>query len=656
MGILSNRAVNKYLNLIVVPSQVLQSIDPAWASCSADIRGLYDPPHALQGFAEAAAPTPVTLNLHTSTISPKPSLTPTQPQRTPSPGDPKPTIKPSSGSNGGDPGVGGGSQSGSSGSDPSSGGDGSSSPGDPASGSRDLSGDDPPYGDSSDNAGLDSGSTSSKGGYGGDPPSHGASGSGAVDGSGPSVGRPKGSSDPHGTGSAASTAPDPQSEHASGNNPAGDPAGAVVVILGNVGGSKESGDRSGSDAGSDTGRKMASIVNNAGHGPQLGADAGIDAGHVVPAALGGSSVIDPNRNDPNNEKASQPIATVGSQVIATDPTEPDAVIISGHILRPGESTTIDGTPVSVRPGQLFVDGSAIPIPAPTAGPTPAAVFRIGGQMYTAQPGKPVIIDGTTLFPAGPAATIDGQVVSVGKSAIMFGSETITFARASPTDVQGARQNTFEEDPIFSISGRVYTAYEDPNNSSIAIIVGSNGVATTISLGGPPATIDGQIVSLRSDGVFVGTSEARFHVVSKTGQPDQEAVFTDDSRTVHTAREKIGASTIVIDGSITLTLGGPAVTIDGEAVSLGSDGLVVGKSTVGFEAATTTSRPTAEAQGEQSTSSPGQGVGGVGGAEATAPTGAEGIASGGGCLRGLSISTWLCIYSSSAFLVFVLYLV
>ncbi|KAF7190019.1 hypothetical protein HII31_08350 [Pseudocercospora fuligena] len=46
-----------YSPILVVPDAVLQSLAPEWASCSADLRGLYDPPIALQPVELAASPT-----------------------------------------------------------------------------------------------------------------------------------------------------------------------------------------------------------------------------------------------------------------------------------------------------------------------------------------------------------------------------------------------------------------------------------------------------------------------------------------------------------------------------------------------------------------------------------------------------------------------
>jgi len=45
-----------YKPIIVVPEVVLQNMDPAWASCYGDIRGVYDPPIALTQVASVKGP------------------------------------------------------------------------------------------------------------------------------------------------------------------------------------------------------------------------------------------------------------------------------------------------------------------------------------------------------------------------------------------------------------------------------------------------------------------------------------------------------------------------------------------------------------------------------------------------------------------------
>ena len=62
-----------YKPLLVVPHDVLRSMDPAWASCYGDLRGQYDPPSALHGVGSIAGPTvtaPGTIVSQTASATP----------------------------------------------------------------------------------------------------------------------------------------------------------------------------------------------------------------------------------------------------------------------------------------------------------------------------------------------------------------------------------------------------------------------------------------------------------------------------------------------------------------------------------------------------------------------------------------------------------
>jgi hypothetical protein len=67
-----------YKPIIVVPEVVLQSMDPAWASCYGDIRGVYDPPIALTPVAsvkvpQMTVPVPAAIEVTSATPASSPS-------------------------------------------------------------------------------------------------------------------------------------------------------------------------------------------------------------------------------------------------------------------------------------------------------------------------------------------------------------------------------------------------------------------------------------------------------------------------------------------------------------------------------------------------------------------------------------------------------
>ncbi|KAL9087673.1 MAG: hypothetical protein Q9165_006597 [Trypethelium subeluteriae] len=734
---------------IVVPTSILQSIDPTWSTCSGDFRGLYDPPYALHGAAQAAIPAssdpwPSTTAASPApapqTVTPKPSATPPGASVTsginsnplpstrsvgndPSSDDPSTDrASPSHGnpSSSEDPGASSKSPSG-----------GDTSPSGSATDRGSSSGNDhnadqgtPPGNDPSPSSDYPSGSVSSGGSDPESDPSSndpGTGDSGSADpqqGSDPagapspssqrgsqnpaaapvySLASPQGSSvadgkggsgiaaaimsgiggqpvNPTNDGSAGSNAGkkasgDTSSISGSGRNSGNggnDSQDPHQVSEGNSGGNSEGGSgSSGSSSGSNTGHMNAdngdlqdpsgaggsSSGGQDGSSPSHFASGGYHAGgeSPSPAGIGGAHLGAGNSaiQTPNLQDADLPLArfTVGGSTFTAQSGQP--VILGSTTLKAGDSAvTIGSQVVSIGDSGVVVGTRTVSYSAVTA--PAAAVFTAGETVYSAQAGKPLIVNGITLSPGGGAATVDGQIISLGVSDIMFGTRTLQFDDAAAVTASGAvitigsslltaiTQNghfaigsevlaiggpaetiagetvsvaslgiviggtthSFSQIPAaatssseleasFSISGTPYTAYESPDNPSTAVIFGANGIPTTISVGGSAATIDGQAVSLDSAGVIVGSSSITPSSASVTGIPEQEATFSDPTGHIHTAWEGIGSgSSAVLDGSVTLEAGGPAVTVDGEVVSLATDGLVVnGTNTVGFAVAT-----------------------------------------------------------------------
>jgi hypothetical protein len=104
------------------------------------------------------------------------------------------------------------------------------------------------------------------------------------------------------------------------------------------------------------------------------------------------------------------IATLGSQGISTDPANPMNVVVNGITLRPGAATLIDGTPILVGTGTIYVPGSAIAVPQPKETPSITVAGMIVGA-DTSDPGA-FVISGQRIAPGNPAVTINGVSVSL----------------------------------------------------------------------------------------------------------------------------------------------------------------------------------------------------------------------------------------------------
>lgn len=111
------------------------------------------------------------------------------------------------------------------------------------------------------------------------------------------------------------------------------------------------------------------------------------------------------------------------------------------------------------------------------------------------------------------------------------------------------------------------ATEDPKHPGTWVIDG-----TTVSAGGPAITFRGETISAASDGLMVDDSSVP--LITQTPTVEDVAYFVDNHGVTHIVLANLGASTAVVDGSITLTVGRPGTSIDGEILSLASNGLVV----------------------------------------------------------------------------------
>lgn len=227
----------------------------------------------------------------------------------------------------------------------------------------------------------------------------------------------------------------------------------------------------------------------------------------------------------------------------------------------GSQTVTSGSPAAIINGQTFSVGSnGIVIGSSTyavsslpSSAASGAVITIGSNTYTASAsGNNAVVIGSQTITAGGSATINGQIVSVGSSAVVVGSSSTVAISALPSSptISGA---------IFTISGSTYT---DIANAPLTI--GS----ITLSVGGPAATINNELVSAASSGIVIDGSTQSFSAIPSPS-PASQAVFTIGS-TLYT--ETAGSDLVI--GTQTLSPGGPAATVGSQVISLASNGVVI----------------------------------------------------------------------------------
>ncbi|KAL9097454.1 MAG: hypothetical protein Q9165_000350 [Trypethelium subeluteriae] len=681
-----------YEPIIVLPSGVLQSIDPAWASCSLDLRGNYDPPYLLTPYAAAAEPTVL------STSTPAPAM----PASGPTNGAPTPTALPQTYSPepvaspnppAAQPTHGSGSQS--------------------SGGSGGELGSPPPYNVGGQSGGSNPNSGGSEDGSGS---GRGSAGEGAAGGD---VGASRGGNPNDGSGSGTGTGglgPNGSPGSSPGNTGA-DAAGNVVGVLGDTGAGPGSNSGSGSPGAGPGGAGSglagaqgngASGNDDSGNGgsgnssPDIGSSGSGGANSGRPAT-GGSGNGNPS-NPPNDPAPADPNSggtQVGGQPAHADPNG-SGVVIGGQTYQPGAVATIGGVPISVgSAGTVIAGGSTMALPTlavgnpgstadgfsgPASGgddQSPAAIITIGGNPYIAYSGQPLVIAGTTIQPNGRGATIDGQKISIGAAGVVVGSQNVPFSDpnsdtvftigsqvytahsgtplviGSITLVPGGPAATISGKTIsaatngiivdgstipdaratlglttavaapFTLAGVPYTAYALPSHPGTEVIVDPSGILTTLSIGGPAATISGQAISAVSNGVNVGRSFDPFRTITTTASLETAAIFTGKDGAVWTATEEpdprgTGEIVLLENGSQTLTMevGGKETVIDGETVSAGSSGLMVDGTTVAWDTmiGETNSDGTATSSLAVKTQTASPGTGGGNGGNGAAATG------------------------------------
>lgn len=272
----------------------------------------------------------------------------------------------------------------------------------------------------------------------------------------------------------------------------------------------------------------------------------------IPPQTGGGNGGNGGNTDPTT------IATVGSQPIVVDPSDPGGVVVGGSTLKPGSpGTTIANTPVSVGTGGVIIGGSTVAIP-----PASPPIATAGGLPIVTDPSTPgaVVVGGTTLSAGGPGTVIGGTSVSVlDPSHVIIGGpggSTVSIPGAAPT-------------PFTTVGG--LPVVTDPASPGTVVVGGH-----TLSVGGTGTVIDGTTLSvLDPSQIVVGGPGGTSTIAIPTPAPTSGVVITAPNGQVLTATNSGGS--VVVSG-VTLYPGGPAATLpNGLVVSDATSGLVIGGS-------------------------------------------------------------------------------
>ena len=314
--------------------------------------------------------------------------------------------------------------------------------------------------------------------------------------------------------------------------------------------------------------------------------------------------------------------TAGGHILGANPT---------YILLPGTTVLSDqsgrgiaGTSVKLHiPTQLFIGDSTIALPESTS---PSEIFTVGGQVFTAK-SNAIFMDREIITPGGRGKIVGGTQVSLGSSGLLnIGTSTILLGedKVPPTAVTIGSKVLMPNPTASSIDGKLdisggygmtidgtvaglgFSGLLDAGSSAISLSaeqalptafpVGSEAFipnptalsidGTTITAGGPGVTVFGTPIELQASGSLV-IGNSTFAVI-----PTSSGLLDVGSSTISLSAEQalltafaVGSETFIpnptalsIDG-ITITAGGPGITVAGTPIELQASGsLVIGNST------------------------------------------------------------------------------
>ena len=195
-------------------------------------------------------------------------------------------------------------------------------------------------------------------------------------------------------------------------------------------------------------------------------------------------------------------------------------------------------------GDLILGTSTLPGFIPSASAAPGKVITTAGQILTIL-SNGAAIDGQTLS-IGQGITVSGTPISLGLDGFVIASSTINLPATTAAQVLTAAGQT--------------------------MTIGANGgviiAGTTLVPNAPAVNIAGTRISLGPNGLIVGTSTISLPTVTPSAvisAAGQAGILGPD-----------GYFTIA---GTTLSPEAPAITVAGTRISLGSNGLIIGTSTL-----------------------------------------------------------------------------
>jgi hypothetical protein len=287
----------------------------------------------------------------------------------------------------------------------------------------------------------------------------------------------------------------------------------------------------------------------------LGADTGVDGSTNNAASEGTKDLTHVYSPDQAKNVA---LFTVNGHVYGAE-SKSGSLNINGAPASVGDTITINGDVLTIGSHAISFQGTTIALPdgsPDAAAATAGANAIIDGHTMTAfRDGAEVILGGKTLT-MGQVTTISGSRISVASDGIVVGSSTAMFH-----DMDGSATNA---GTTITIDGTVYTASTIVGQPDAVLLAGQ-----TLRQGGTAVTIDGQVITNGPNGISVIKPTASATVTPATNLAKNMLVIDG---TTYTATSVPGKSSVVVLQGQTLSVGGPAVTVDGHLITGGSNGI------------------------------------------------------------------------------------
>lgn len=250
---------------------------------------------------------------------------------------------------------------------------------------------------------------------------------------------------------------------------------------------------------------------------------------------------------------------------------PSSVVVAGSTIAAGASAVqVQGHQVSMDPvaSNVVVDGQAHALPTAASLPpsplyddsilTPFSTTANGHNIEAVPTSGIVLVDGQSITRGAGSITVANTPVALHANGdLVLGTSTI----------QGVLPSLTNLPMVFTAAGEAATVL-------------SNGIAiagTILAPNAPAITVAGMSFSVGTNGLVVGTSTIPIPT------PAPLAVYTAAGQ----AMSILANGDIIMSGT-TLVPNAPGITIAGTPISLGTNGLVVGTSTVALPSSPSTS--------------------------------------------------------------------